>query len=491
MIILPLIILTIAAIVIVVLSVVGVRGFRRGFRRGLKEDIPEHPPLRSTLFRTVLMTLLVLFLLMIAIVDRQQPREDQWPADEGIAKLDRLVSRGGLRIDIQAYETLREALLDASGDTSGSGGGTVFLDRTQSDGDLPAAAVARLKQRGWDVGEGRVFGQDWHYVAWLTSETRAEVYMYDPTPWYWQLASYLFQLLFALALLSPFAAVAAWYLNRRIVRPVQQVAQASVVLADGGTPMAIPTKAPQELSVMAQSFNRMARNLKKAQDTERDFLLSVGHELKTPLTAIDGYAELLQDGAVEPREAAEVLSAESGRLRRLITDLLDLARIDRSEFTVVDEPVNLAITAREAVARFEGLAETLGVALVADVTGEAPARGDAGRLLQVASNLVENALRATGSGGRVEVVARPGQLSVRDTGPGLTEEDLDHAFERFYLHRKYSAGPAVGTGLGLAIVKDLTEAMGGSVEVDSEPGAGSTFTIALPVLAPVVGPAVA
>ncbi len=365
----------------------------------------------------------------------------------------------------------------------------MFLDQPTIGVELPAAAVARLKARGWDVGQGRVFdNQDWHYVAWRTSDTRAMVYAYDPTPWYWDLAGYLFQLLFAAAVLSPFAAVAAWYLNRRIVKPVQQVAEASVVLADGGTPMAIPTKAPQELSVMAQSFNRMARKLRKAQDTERDFLMSVGHELKTPLTAIDGYAELLQDGAVEPREAAEVLSAESGRLRRLITDLLDLARIDRSEFTVVDEPVDLAVTAREAVVRFEGLAETLGVALVAEAAAPAPARGDAGRLLQVASNLVENALRATSSGGRVEVVARPGRLSVQDTGPGLTEKDLDHAFERFYLHRKYSAGPAVGTGLGLAIVKDLTEAMGGSVEVESEPGAGSTFTIALPMVASVAAP---
>ncbi len=475
MIIIPTLILTVVAIVIVVWSFVGIRGFRQG----LREAAPEHPPLRTTLFRTVLVTLLVLFLLVLVIVDRQQPREDQSPAKEGLAKLNRATSKGNLKIDIDAYETIREALLDATGDNNGSGSGTVFLDGSQSSGDLPSAAVARLTQRGWDVGEGRVFGDDWHYVAWLTSDTRAVVYMYDPTPWYWQLPSYLFTLLFAAALVSPFAAVAAWYLNRRIVKPVQQVAQASVVLADGGTPMAIPTKAPHELSVMAQSFNRMARKLKKAQDTERDFLLSVGHELKTPLTAIDGYAELLQDGAVEPSAAAAVLSAESGRLRRLITDLLDLARIDRSEFTVVDEPVDLAATAREAVARFEGLAGTLGVALVADAPVAAPARGDAGRLLQVASNLVENALRATGSGGRVAVVARPGRLSVRDTGPGLTEKDLDHAFERFYLHRKYSSGPAVGTGLGLAIVKDLTEAMGGSVEVESEPGAGSTFTIAL------------
>jgi signal transduction histidine kinase len=489
MILIPTILLTIAAIVIVGLSFVGIRGFRRGFRQGLREAAPEHPLLRTTLFRTVLVTLVVLFLLVIAIVDRQQPREDQSPAKEGLAKLDRATSRGALKIDMLAHETLREALLDASGENNGGGGGTVFLDQPTNGGQLPAGAIARLKERGWDVGQGRVFdNESWHYVTWRTSDNRAVFYVYDPTPWYWRLAAYLFQLLFAAAVVSPFAAVAAWYLNRRIVKPVQQVAEASVVLADGGTPMAIPTKAPHELSVMAQSFNRMARKLKKAQDTERDFLMSVGHELKTPLTAIDGYAELLQDGAVEPREAAEVLSAESGRLRRLITDLLDLARIDRSEFTVVDGPVDLAVTASEAVARFEGLAETLGVALVADVTGEAPARGDAGRLLQVASNLVENALRASGSGGRVDVVARPGRLSVRDTGPGLTEEDLDHAFERFYLHRKYSAGPAVGTGLGLAIVKDLTEAMGGSVEVESEPGAGSTFTITLPSLASVAAP---
>ncbi len=480
MIIIPALILTVAAIVIVVLSFVGIRGFRRGFRQGLREAAPEHPPLRTTLFRTVLVTLLVLFLLVLMIVDRQQPREDQSPAKEGLAKLHRATSKGGLKIDILAYETLREALLDSAGDNRGSASGTVFLDQPMIGTELPAAAVARLKARGWDVGQGRVFGNDWHYVAWRTSETRAVVYAYDPTPWYWQLPSYLFTLLFAAALVSPFAAVAAWYLNRRIVEPVQQVAQASVVLADGGTPMAIPTKAPQELSVMAQSFNRMARKLKKAQDTERDFLLSVGHELKTPLTAIDGYAELLADGAVDPKDAAEVLGLESARLRRLIADLLDLARIDRSEFTVVDEPVDLAGTAREVVARFDRLAGTLGVALAADAAQPAPARGDPGRLLQVASNLVENALRATPAAGRVDVVARPALLSVSDTGPGLTEEDLDHAFERFYLHRRHSDGPEVGTGLGLAIVKDLVEAMDGSVEAASEPGAGSTFSVRLP-----------
>jgi signal transduction histidine kinase len=484
-------ILTIAAGIIAVLAFIGVRGFVRGFRHGLKGDIPEHPPLRTTLFRTVLVTLLALFLVMLAIVDRSQ-RDELWPAGEGIQTLDAVRARGTRWLDQAAYDAIRAALVGMADDQAvGVGGPATLLEAPimVADYDLPPAAVQRIADRGWDIGTVGAAGDEWHYVVWRTSKDKVALYYYQPTPWYWQLGSYIFRALFALLLLSPFAAVAAWYLNRRIVRPVQQVAQASVVLADGGTPMTIPTKAPRELSVMAQSFNRMARRLKKAQDTERDFLMSVGHELKTPLTAIDGYAELLQDGAVEPREAAEVLSAESGRLRRLITDLLDLARIDRSEFTVVDEPVDLAVTAQVAVARFDGLAKTLGVALVVDAPEPAPARGDAGRLLQVASNLVENGLRATNRGGRVEVIARPGQLSVRDTGPGLTEEDLDHAFERFYLHRKYSAGPAVGTGLGLTIVKDLTEAMGGSVEAVSEPGAGSTFMIALPVLASDAAPA--
>ena len=473
----------------VYLLVHGIRHFVRGFRQGLKGDSqPNRPSLRGVLFRTVLVTLLVLFLLWTALLEHNQQGR-QWPVTEGMSELTNAQSHGATWLDSEAQTAIEAALKEAVGGNP-STNGELNLGRTAElrFTPLPASVIAPLRRQGWVVGSGRIVGKAGNYVAWRTTKNRVVFYGWVTPPWYDNLLQYVFMLVFGIAILSPFAAVAAWYLNRRIVKPVQQVAEASVVLADGGTPMAIPTKAPHELSVMALSFNRMACKLKKAQDTERDFLLSVGHELKTPLTAIDGYAELLQDGAVEAGEAAEVLSAESGRLRRLITDLLDLARIDRSEFTVVDEPVDLAVTAREAVARFESLAETLGVELVAGAEEPALVRGDAGRLLQVVSNLVENALRATGSGGRVEIVVGQGRLSVRDTGPGLAEEDLGHAFERFYLHRKYSAGPDVGTGLGLAIVRDLTEAMGGSVDVVSEPGAGSTFTIALPVLTPVADP---
>jgi len=460
------------------LGALGIRGIVRALRGGPRPKDPAHPTLRSTLFRTVLLTLVAMFFVTGVLLDRGQ---DENPFIEGgLSHLDLLEHANVPWIDKQAYPILREAMADVA-----DGNGSMFSDRPGplDMTGLSPAALARLEDRGWDIGMMDVEGEEWQYVAFRTGDGRGMIFASDPRPWYWQVLNQLFGFLFAAAfaalLLAPFAALAAWYLNRRIVKPVRQVADASVVLADGGTPIPVPTEAPLELSVLADSFNRMAAKLRKAQETERDFLMSVGHELKTPLTAIDGYAELLQDEAVDPRQAAEVLGAESARLRRLIADLLDLARIGRSEFNVIDEPVDLAVTAREVVARFESLAGSRGVALTADVTEPAPARGDAGRVLQVASNLVENALRATARGDRVDVVARAGLLTVRDSGPGLHAEDAEHAFERFYLHRKHAEGPEVGTGLGLAIVKDLAEAMGGSVDVASEPGEGTAFTVRL------------
>ena len=373
-------------------------------------------------------------------------------------------------------EAVLEAALRQVEEADSGGVGYLSLNHPDQAAEMPAQAISLLRGPGWAIGTARIDGQVQHYVAWRTSKHDAIYYYGVPTAWYWGLFRYLWTLIFGIAILSPVAAVAAWVLNRRIVKPVRQVSEASVVLADGGQPMEIPTRAPRELSVLADSFNRMAAKLRRAQDTEREFLMSVGHELKTPLTAIDGYAELLADGAVDAGQVADVLTDESARLRRLVGDLLDLARIDRSEFSVVDEPVDLAVTAADVAARYSALAMTLGVKLEVAGAGPFPARGDRGRLLQIASNLVENALRVTPSGGVVRVIAGPGLVEVSDSGPGLTDEDVEHAFERFYLHRKYS-GPDVGTGLGLAIVKELAEAMGGSVSVTSAAGCGATFAV--------------
>jgi two-component system sensor histidine kinase BaeS len=223
----------------------------------------------------------------------------------------------------------------------------------------------------------------------------------------------------------------------------------------------------------------MASQLEHARDAERAFLLSVSHELKTPLTAVLGYAEGLADGAVDVRTAGSTIAKEAERLDRLVRDLLDLARMNRSEFSVRRESVDLAEIAAECCRRYEARAESYGIELALDAGGETRARGDADRVLQALSNLVENALRISPAGGSVRVVARPGLLVVEDEGPGLGPDEIPRAFERFFLYSRYAGMRPVGTGLGLAIVDELARAMGGVVDVVSRPGK-TRFSLRLP-----------
>jgi two-component system OmpR family sensor kinase len=276
------------------------------------------------------------------------------------------------------------------------------------------------------------------------------------------------------------AAIAAFVLSRRIARPVRRVVDATRYLAEERNPEPVPIEGAYEIARLARAFNEMAEQLASARAAEKQFLLSVSHELKTPLTAIRGYAEGVEDGAFDVNEAVATISMEAARLERLVRDLLDLARMNRTDFSIHRQQLDLAETASEAVRRYEAQAREFGVTLEASAPRPAPAVGDHDRVLQVTSNLVENALRLTPRGGVVRVTAEPGVLVVEDTGPGLRREDLPHAFERFYLHSRYSSDRPVGTGLGLSIVKELTRGMRGSVEVESAPGRGTRFTVRLP-----------
>ncbi len=299
------------------------------------------------------------------------------------------------------------------------------------------------------------------------SETRAEPYLKG--------------LLIAALIGAGLAALASFALARVISRPVRRVARASRNLAIEGQHTPLPVEGPTELASLAESFNDMAAKLARARAAERSFLLSVSHELKTPLTAIRGYAEGVAEGVLDADEAAEVIRIEAVRLERLVRDVLDLARMQRTDFTVEHEPVDLSDVAEDVVQRYRPQALGFDVSLEAVTNGAAPAFGDHDRLLQVVSNLVENALRVTPAGGVVRVEAEPGRVLVEDTGPGLETDELAQAFERFFLFSRYGGSDrAVGTGLGLAIVKQLVEGMNGSVEVTSQPGRGTRFVVRLP-----------
>ena len=289
---------------------------------------------------------------------------------------------------------------------------------------------------------------------------------------------------------SLLAVVLAVVLARRLTRPIRGLAGATRRLAGGEPGVRVPVHGQDELTELGHSFNAMSEELERSRESQRTFLESVSHELKTPLTSVRGYAEALRDDAVGPREAGEVIAAEALRLERLVRDLLDLARLGRADFAVAREPVDLAAVAGAAVRSLTVRARELGVTLAVDGEEAAFGLGDTGRLQQAVTNLIENALRLTPAGGAVTVRSRPGSLEVCDTGPGLRDVDLGRAFERFYLYDRYraDAGRAVGSGLGLAIVARLVAAMGGTVGAENRPGGGARFTVALPA-APLPVPA--
>jgi two-component system OmpR family sensor kinase len=277
------------------------------------------------------------------------------------------------------------------------------------------------------------------------------------------------------------AALISLTFARLITRPLDRVALASRALAERGASEPVPVEGATELRSLATSFNEMAEQLASAREAEKAFLLSVSHELRTPLAAVRGYSEALADEAIPPAEAAETIGREALRLERLVGDLLDLARVSRSEFSIHCTPVDLGEVAREALQRFQAQARSFGVELESVLDAAAPALGDHDRVLQVASNLIENALRVTPSGGFVRVTTSPGTLSVEDNGPGLAPDELPRAFERFFLYSRHRSARSVGTGLGLAIVKELVDGMKGTVTVTSEPGKGTDFTVRLPL----------
>ena len=298
------------------------------------------------------------------------------------------------------------------------------------------------------------------------------------------------------------AAFSAWLLARRLTRPIAALAHATAQVAAGEADIEVGVVGSDELAGLARSFNEMAHLLEASRVEQRQFFESVSHEFKTPLTSIRGYAEGLSDGAVDQTQASRVIGAEAGRLERLVGDLLDLARLQRAGFSVSREQIDLNELAARAIERHQPSARALGVSLTreadkADESDEpvdrgsykaaihqpdAYALGDRDRVLQAISNLIENALRLTPSGGLVTVLTAPGRIAVRDTGPGLAVDELPHAFERFYLHERYGSEREVGTGLGLAIVHDLAQLMGGQITAENaaDEYGGAIFTLRLP-----------
>lgn len=285
------------------------------------------------------------------------------------------------------------------------------------------------------------------------------------------------------------SAVVATRLSRRLTRPLAAVQQATAKIAGGqlDARVAEPSAGGDELSSLAHSVNAMVESLERSQGLEQQFLLSVSHDLRTPLTSIKGYAEALGDGTADNPElrlkASEVIKSQAERLERLVGDLLQLARLDARQFTLEMRPVDIGAVVQRATDGFVPDLASKGIAITATMPATTSiVRSDPERVGQVVANLVENAAKFANDTIEVHMEDTPHgvRVSVHDDGPGIATQDQPHVFERLYVPRRQPVRAEAGSGLGLAIVRELIEAMGGSVAVSDSHLGGATLTFVIP-----------
>jgi signal transduction histidine kinase len=282
------------------------------------------------------------------------------------------------------------------------------------------------------------------------------------------------------------AALIALWLSRRITRPLVEVTAVTERVARGdlGARLATSTGEIPELVTLAQSINSMAERLQGTRERERQMLLSVSHDLRTPLTSIRGYAEAIEDGVAEnPAKAAGVIVSESRRLERLVADLLDLARLEMSGLSLHRNPTDVGEVVQTTVEGFLPQADRRNLRLRTQLPPAGPALivpADRDRLAQVVANLVENALAYATSAVTVTLwrESAGATITVEDDGAGIAPGDLPKVFDRFY---QADHGSSRGSGLGLAIVSELLQAMGGRIEAisPSNPTGGTRMVVRL------------
>jgi len=284
--------------------------------------------------------------------------------------------------------------------------------------------------------------------------------------------------------------VLAFVLSRWVADPLQKV-----VLAARNYPSEdsrpVPPHGPREVQDLTKAFNSMIERVDNSQISQRNFVADVSHELKTPLTSIQGFAQaILDDTADTPesrKQAAKIIYEESGRMHRMALDLLDLARLEGGIADLKMSQVDVSVLLQNIIDKFIPQAQSRNVSLQLDIPNDLPTLiGDGDRLAQVFTNLVDNALKFTPQNGQVTLSAKQAgdgmELSVADSGSGVPKDALSHLFDRFYqVDESRAGGKGHGTGLGLAIVKEIIQAHSGRIGVRSEAGQGTTFTINLPL----------
>ncbi len=299
-------------------------------------------------------------------------------------------------------------------------------------------------------------------------------------------------LLEAGAIGAVFAVILSFIITRSVASPLQEVATTAAAVAQGRLDERAPVRGPREVRTLAQAFNHMTEEVSAAQQAQRDFLANVTHDLRTPLTSIQGFSQAIIEGVASnpnaAQRAAQVIYDEAGRLNRMVQELLDLARIEAGRLNMTKHTVQLNEILNAVGERLTPRAAENGVTLGLDIPTLPAMAGDGDRLVQVYTNLVDNAIKHTSQGGKIDLCAAPSEggilVQVRDTGEGIPAADLAHIFDRFYqVDKSRQRDRRDGAGLGLAITRGIVDAHGGKLWVESQEGQGTTFFTWFPAFA--------
>jgi len=342
----------------------------------------------------------------------------------------------------------------------------------------------------------------WLYVSWLTPSGDTLLLAAPRQGGIQLLRSPLIRQILKDDFLPPFfraglvafvlAVIFAAWMGSWITAPLKEIEVASEAVAAGEFRQ-ISLQGPDEVKTLAGSYNEMVNRVQTTQQSQRDFVANVSHELKTPLTSIQGFSQAILDGTVDSerslQKAAGIINTEADRMYRLVIDLLDLARFDAGTIILDRHALDLNKILSGVVDQLIPQAAEARVNLSLDVEPMPTCVGDKDRLAQVFTNLVDNAIKNTPAEEIVHVNAwNEGEfvrIQIRDSGEGIEEEHLTRIFERFYkIDKSRKKDGEVGTGLGLAIANQIAQAHGGKIFVKSTVGVGSVFEVILPVVNP-------
>jgi signal transduction histidine kinase len=435
---------------------------------------------------------LLFFILRNPAIDRQV-----YNRMEGIADL--IMKQGALRYADNNQLGKAVQRIDQQGDVRvliwSPDRGVILDSRAETAASLPLNfRPDRLLRRGIVLDAGH---EPWYYIWRRLGE---EIFMVLASPRVGRLTLLFSQRLREVLrddLLPPLlqgglaaliiALLLSFWMARWISAPLGRISEAARKISSGEY-APVPVDGPKEVRALAEAFNQMSKRVISSQQSQRDFTTNVSHELKTPLTSIQGFAQAILDGTADSpdavNQAAQVIHAESERMHRLVLALLDLAGLEAGTTIMADEAIDIDSLLNKVIEKFSPQAAEAQISLTYTQKEFPKIRGDWDRLEQVFTNLVDNAIKFTPSGGSVSLNGNFEKdqiiVEVIDTGEGIGAGEASRIFERFYQVDRSRAGvEGRGTGLGLSIAKEIINAHGGTISVESQLGSGCRFIVRL------------